>query len=178
MLAELLIIIALVGLFYVLMGALLSLPVAIPSVRARLSHNQKARVVVAAVLSVASLALSSILFARYLAELNFAMETIGYDPWYSTHQKEILASGKQIVEELWLREILPPPLQHGCISGTKTICQYADELTPPNWRRAGESWGSYLGRHFMSVFAFLTTSLLVWRLTRRKPMVRQSGWAG
>ena len=172
---------AVVGLFYVLIGILLSLPVAIPRVRASLSPNKTARMGAAAVLGVSSLAVSSVVFARFLAEVNYMGDSIQY---YSslgpldTHEEEVLASGEAIVQEFWLREIVPPPLQRECISGKPTICQYADELTVGNSRRAGWSWGSYLGQYSMGVIAFVTTSLIVLRLTRKKLTRRSPDCAG
>lgn len=170
------------GAYYVLVGILLSLPVAIPRVRAALSLNKSARIGAGAVLGVSSLAVSSILFSLLVAGVEFYLgDTVMY---YSslapldTHQKEILASGDEIVQEFWLRDIVPPPLQRECISRKPTICQYANELEVGRPGRVGRSWGSYLGNHSMSSIAFFSTILTVLGLTTEKLRGRLPDGAG
>jgi spore maturation protein SpmA len=94
-------VIAAIVLFFVLLGFLLSLPVAIPRVRAGLSSNQTARISAATVLGTTSLIVSSVLFARFGAGLKYTSQTLGYDPWYEPH-KGILANSDAIIEEVWL----------------------------------------------------------------------------
>jgi hypothetical protein len=160
-------VIAAILLSFVLIGFLVSLRVVIPQVRAELSSNKTSRTCAAALLGTASLIVSSVLFARFIAGLNYTGQTLGYDPWFEPH-KGILANSDAIVEELWLRDIVPPPLQRECFSSKPTICKYADELGIGPSRRAGRSWGSYFGHYSMSVIAFLTSSLTVLILTRKR----------
>jgi len=131
----------------------------------------------AALLGATSLVVSSVLFARFGAGLDYTIETLGYDPWFEPH-KGILANREAIVEEVWLRDIVPPPMQRECFSSTPTICEYADDLGIVPSPRAGRSWGPYFGQYSMGVIAFLTSSLMVFRLTRNKPERSPSDGAG
>jgi hypothetical protein len=59
-------------------------------------------------------------------------------------------------------------MQRECFSSNPTICEYADELGIGPSRRAGRSWGSYFGQYSMGLIAFLTSSITVLRITRKK----------
>ena len=161
------------ALYYILIGALLSLPSLIPRVRARLMRNQTARMGSIVILGAFSLTVSSVVIAFvsatvrvYFSDALIAVSLAGP----TADQKEIMASANTIAEELWLRDIFPPPLQHECILRVSTICEYADEVTARMPVRAGQSWSSYFGQHSWGAIAMATTVLTVLLLTRRRSM--------
>ena len=143
-----------------LVGALASLVVLIPPIRKLGRCNAVARLTGVLIIGLLSLVIGFGLFTRLGAEVHYIFSTIGEPPW----QRAEDPYRPVIVKEIWIRLLVPPPLQRPCYAGEAVVCQRADWATP---NAAGRDWGSYLADIGICLISSLTSGFLVWMFTRR-----------
>jgi len=143
-----------------LVGALASLVVLIPPLRKLGRRNVVARLTGVLIIGLLSLAIGFGLFTRLGAEVRYIFGTIGEPPWQRAEDPYRPA----IVKEIWIRLLVPPPLQGPCYAREAVVCQRADWATPG---AADRDWGSYLADIGMCLISSLTSGFLVWLFTRR-----------
>lgn len=151
----------------VLIGVLVSLVVLLPPLRKLGWRSTMARVAEVFIIALLSLAISFGLWTRLGAEITYIFGTIG-PPWQEVEDPNRSA----VVNELWVRRMMPPLLQCSCYSREAIVCQRADQLA--GWIDsdsdvADRSWGSYLLNIGICLFAPITGGLLVWLFTKRQP---------
>lgn len=117
---------------------------------------------VVVVVSLVSLAVSFTLYTRLGAEVAYILGAIGPAPW-----QEVADPLKPaIVRELWIRGLVPPPLQRSCYAMDAGGCEQAD------WMAAGSGgfgdWGSYLLNVAFCLVSSLTTGALALAFTRQE----------
>jgi hypothetical protein len=146
-----------------LIGALASLVVLIPPIRKLGRRSRIARAAEVVVIGVVSFAISFGLFTRLGAEVAYIFSTIGTPPWQEVYDPLRPA----IVEELWMRELVPPPWRQPCYTSDTVVCQRADWATPGG--EASGSWGAYLRGIGIYLVSSLAGGSLSWVFTRKRP---------
>jgi hypothetical protein len=143
-----------------LVGALASLVVLIPPIRKLGRCNAVARLTGVLIIGLLSLMIGFGLFTRLGAEVHYIFGTIGEPPWQRAEDPYKPA----IVKEIWIRLLMPPPLQRPCYAGEAVVCQRTDWAAPS---AADRDWGSYLMDIGICLISSLTSGFLVWMFTRR-----------
>jgi hypothetical protein len=143
-----------------LVGALASLVVLIPPIRKLGRGSTVARLTGILIIGLLSLVIGLGLYARLGAEVHYIFSTIGEPPWQRAEDPYKPA----IVKEIWIRLLVPPPLQRPCYAREAVVCQRADWAAPG---AADGDWGSYLTGMGICLISSLTSGLLVWLFTRK-----------
>jgi hypothetical protein len=86
-----------------------------------------------------------------------------------------------IVDELWMRKVMPPSLRRNCYTGETTVCNltdavvsayydwyYPDSAKSEKAREQEEYWGTA----FMGLVSGLTSGTIVWFLTGKAQPVQ------
>jgi hypothetical protein len=144
-----------------LIGALVSLPVLIPPIRKLGQRSTTARVVEIIIIGLVSLVISFGLLTWLNAQVTYIFSTVGTPPWSQVENPLAPA----IVKELWIRRLMPPPLQQPCYTTDMAVCQRAD-WAPGDTAYA--NWGAYLMSIGICLVSSLTGGTLAWFLTRQK----------
>ena len=142
-----------------LIGALTSLVVLIPPIRKLAQRNATARRTVVFIVGLLSVTIAFGLYTRLGAELYYIFGTIDAPPWGQTEDpyKPV------IVQEIWMRLLVPPPLQRPCYAGEAVVCEKTDWIAPI----AGDGgWGTYLGAVGICLISALAGGFLAWLFTR------------
>ena len=144
-----------------LIGALVSLPVLIPPIRKLGQQSTTARVAEIVIIGLVSLAISFGLYTWLNAQVTYIFSTVGIPPW--SQVEDPLAPA--IVKELWIRRLVPPPLQQPCYTTDMAVCQRAD-WAPGDTAYA--NWGAYLVNIGICLVSSLTGGFLAWSFTRHR----------
>ncbi len=152
---------------WVLIGALVSLGVLLPPLRKLGQRSTMTRMAEVFIIALLSLAISFGLWTRLGAEVVYIFGTIGPAPWQEVEDPNRSA----IVNELWVRRMMLPPLQRSCYSREAIVCQRADQVA--GWSNSdsevtNRGWGSYLLDIGICLVAPLTGGFRVWSFTRRQ----------
>jgi hypothetical protein len=143
-----------------LIGALTSLVVLIPPIRKLARRNAAARQVVVFIVGLLSLAIAFGLYTRLGAEVYYIFGTIDAPPWQKTEDPYKPA----VVQEIWMRLLVPPPVQRPCYAGEAVVCEKTDWIAPI----AGDGgWGAYLGGIGICLISALAGGFLAWLFTTR-----------
>lgn len=153
-----------------LSGALISLVALLAPVRRLARRSSIARITTLVVLALMSLALGFGFWTRLSAEAVYAFSTFvvvdTFDPRTSSviwpHEENKLA----IVNELWIRLLVPPPLRQTCYTDDADVCSMVNDLPPhagANW-----SWMGYLRDISIGSVSVLTCTGIAWRFTGRR----------
>lgn len=144
-----------------LIGALVSLVVLLPPLRKSGRRSTITRMAEVFIIALLSLVIGFGLWTRLGAEVAYIFSTIGSPPRQEVEDPNRLA----IVNEVWMRSMMPPPLRRSCYSGKAIVCQKADWAAPD---AVNGNWSSYLQGLGICLVASLTGSFLVRFFTRRQ----------
>ncbi len=145
-----------------LIGALVSLVVLIPPIRKLGRRSRIARAAEVVVIGVVSFAISFGLFTRLGAEVAYIFSMIV--PLTGQEIDDPLRPA--IVEELWMRALVPPPWQQPCYTSDTLVCQKAD-WTMPGSETTGD-WGAYLISIGLCLVSSLAGGALAHLFTRKR----------
>jgi hypothetical protein len=145
-----------------LIGALVSLAVLIPPIRKLGRRSTVARAAEVVIVGVVSFAVSFGLLTRLGAEVAYIFSTIGPPAWEEVED----ALKPAIVEELWIRGLMPPPLMQPCYTTDAAVCQRADWATLGGEVSGG--WGAYLMSVGVCLVSFVTGGFLARVFTRQR----------
>lgn len=145
-----------------LIGALVSLVVLIPPIRKLGRRSSAARTAEVVIVGVVSLAVSFGLFTRLGAEVAYIFSTIGPPAWEEVED----ALKPAIVEELWMRALMPPPLVQPCYTTDTAVCQRADWATLGG--EVSGDWGVYLMSVGVCLVSLVTGGSLASVFTRHR----------
>ncbi len=151
-----------------LIGALIALPALLPPIRKLGQRSQTVRVTAILVLGLVSFLVSIGLLTRVAAEVTCIFYTL---PFHNNNDYVLTEPGpmgqeqrnrRAAVNELWVRNIMPPPLRYTCYTGDPFGCDLADKMV------TSPTWGGYLLLIGMGLVSTSGCSALVWRFTRRR----------
>ena len=141
-------------------GGMISLIMLFPPFRRLGQQNTIARVAETLIVGAMALTISVILFTRLGAEIAYIFSTIGPLPGYEVEDPLKLA----VVNEIWIRNMVPPSLQRSCYTRDLVVCHRVD-LIEGNSR---EDWSGYLMGVALCSVSPLTGGSLVWVFTGRR----------
>lgn len=158
-----------------LLGAIVSLPVFLVPKRRQLEERPSARIATAGALALFSLAVSFGLVTRFTAMAAYTFTTLEpgnllFDIYPFTDYE---ANKNAIIQELWIRQAIPPFLEAECNHPEEKICRLTNNIvmvTESLWSR--ETYGRNLR---IGMIPTAVTGLLVWVFTRRKKGTRPKG---
>jgi hypothetical protein len=141
-----------------LIGGFVSLVALIPPIRKLGRRDATARWTAVLIIGLLSLVIAFGLYTRLGAGVYYIFGTIGEPPWQRTEDPYKPA----IVQEIWIRLLVPPPLQRPCYAGEAVVCEKTDWMAPI----AGEGgWGSYLASVGICLISALAGGFLTWLFT-------------
>jgi hypothetical protein len=159
---------AIIGLLFV--GALLALPARVPPIRKLARRFAAARVALIVILGLLSYLIVFMPLARLGADAIYTFGTwrghggLGFGAiTFFTEPQNIKSA---IIDELWVRQMIPPPLRQPCYSPQAKVCQRADAIAaaagPSNWDN-----GAYFQLAGTGLVSVAANVYLVWLFTRR-----------
>jgi hypothetical protein len=157
----------------VLVGALVSLLALLSPVRRLCRRSLGSRIAVICILGLVSFVISFGLWTRLTAEAAYVFGTMvmvdTFDPERipaATWPPETLVNKPFVIQELWMRLLIPPSMRRPCYAGEAWVCGLADDVLPATsdrWR-----WTSYLQDVGVACVPVLTSSVLAWLFTRKR----------
>ena len=152
-----------------LVGAFISLLALLRPVRRLCQRSLAARGVVLCILGLASWVISLGGLTWLEAQAIYIFGTIGivdtFEPGGARIAYPPEANEPFVVGELWIRQLLPPPLRQRCHTGEAWVCAEADKLvdaTSEQW-----NWSSYWRNVGLGGVSAVASTLLVWLFTQR-----------
>ncbi len=152
-----------------LVGAFISLLALLRPIRRLCQRSLAARGVALCALGLAPWVISLGGLTWLKAEAIYIFGTIGIVDTFEPRETRITyppeANEPFVVGELWIRQILPPPLRQRCYTGEAWVCAETDKLvaaTPEQW-----NWSSYWLSVGLSGISAAASVPLVWLFTRR-----------
>jgi hypothetical protein len=154
-----------------LIGAFVSILVLIPPLREFGRRSKNGRVAIIAVVAILSLGISFGLLTRLNALVNYVfslvsppptLEVVG-DPPVLQPPEDPLRS--KIIQELWMRELIPPVMRQPCYSPNTIVCQKADKVQD-EWKSGNP--GAYWITLGICSLSSITGGVLAWVFTRKK----------
>lgn len=144
-------------------GIVLSLPILLPPVRRWGRRSVANSTWLVCITGLVSWVLVFGLWARCWAMINYAVSTTpiykGQDHVYVPPRlEEKKAYRKALVNEFWLRSLVPPPVRRSCYTSDQIVCELAgDSVVPPEW---------YLIQIGAGVVSAMMSCALTWQFTR------------
>ena len=161
-------------LILILIGALVSLVALVPPIQRWCRRSVAARIATVCTLGLVSFVISFGLFTRLGAEVTYLFGTMVHVDTFDANIKPTVTpleayyqmSRPVVVNELWVRSLIPPGVGRSCYAGEAWICDLADDVTPAGLDQRG--WGAYLLNVGIACISVVASSVLVWRFTRRR----------
>ncbi len=155
-------------------GVLVALPTLIPPVRRLGRRSATARVTEIFTFGLLSLVLSFGLWTRLTAEVTYAFGApVVLDPEIrgGTRPPEYRENESAIINEIWVRQMIPPPWQRPCYTKQAIVCDLADDVVAA---AASDENGGQWNWRFMGLGALsaLTSTALVGLFTRQRQVSR------
>ena len=161
-------------LILILIGALVSLVALVPPIRRWCRRSVAARITTICTLGLVSFVISFGGYTRLYAEAIYAVGTIVHVDTFDPNIKPTVTpietyyqrSRPVVVNEVWIRLLIPPGVRQSCYAEEAWICDLADDVKFSGWDQRG--WGAYLLDVGMACVSVVTSGVLVWRFTRRR----------
>jgi hypothetical protein len=161
-------------LILILIGALVSLVALVPPIRRGCQRSVAARIATICILGVVSFLISFGLLTRLGAEVTYLFDTMVHVDTFDANIKPTLTpeqayyqrSRPVVVNELWIRSLIPPGVRRSCYAGEAWICDLADKVVPAG--SDGRGWRTYLLNVGIACLSVVAGSVLVWRFTSRR----------
>lgn len=157
----------------ILIGALVSLVALAPPIRRWCQRSVAARIATICTLGLVSFVISFGLFTRLGAEAAYVFGTLvivdTFDPNNTptvTRPADYQMNRSVVINELWIRLLIPPGVRRSCYAGEAWICDLVDGVIP-----AGSDqwcWGAYLRDVGIGCVSVVASGVLVWSFTRRR----------
>lgn len=156
----------------ILIAVLVALLALVAPIRKLCLRSERARVATITLLGLLSLSVTFGLLTWLAAQTaNYAVSYGGVQSLdIETEQDRLIAyvvDQQTITKELWARSLVPPPLRQACYTDVHHICETADAAVQ---RTAGlwdwRSYGTSLG---LGVISTISSTILAWVFTRRRP---------
>jgi hypothetical protein len=167
-------------LILILIGALVSLVALVPFIRRWCRRSVTARIATICTLGLVSFVISFGLFTRLTAEVTYFFGTIVHVDTFDPDIKPAVTpietyyqtSRPVVVNELWIRSLIPPGVRRSCYAGEAWICDLADDVTPAGFDQPG--WGAYLRDIGIACISVVASGVLVLRFTKRRQSSAQA----
>jgi hypothetical protein len=164
----------------ILIGALVSLVALVPPIRRGCRRSVAARIATICILGVVSFLISFSLLTRLGAEVTYLFGTMVHvdtfdadiKPTVTPEQAYYQKSRPVVVNELWIRSLIPPGMRRSCYAGEVWICDLADKVVPAGLD--GWGWGTYLLNVGIACLSVVAGSVLVWRFTSKRQSPAQA----
>ena len=161
-------------LILILIGALVSLVALVPPIQRWCRRSVAARIATVCTLGLVSFVISFGLLTRLGAEVTYLFGTIVHVDTFDANIKPTATpeevyyqtSKPVVVNELWIRSLIPPGVRRSCYAGEAWICDLADDVIPAGLDPWG--WGPYLRDVGIACISVVASGVLVLRFTRRR----------
>jgi hypothetical protein len=152
-----------------ILGILVALPVLIPPLRRLGRRSARARRVTILAFGLLSLMMGFALWTRSIAELIYAFNRpfVLSNTLESPEPTEYRENRRAIVNEIWMRRVVPPPWRRSCYTSQETVCHLADYVAPAA-EMDTSSWAGYLHILGVNLISALTSGAFVWLFTRQR----------
>jgi hypothetical protein len=153
-----------------ILGILLALPVLIPPLRRLSRRSARARRITILVFGLLSLIISFAVWTRSIAELIYAFNRpfLSSNTLEFTEHTEYRENRRAIVNEIWMRRVVPPPWRRSCYTSQETVCHLADYVAPAAEMDDSSYQTGYLHILGVNLISALTTGAFVWLFTRQR----------
>lgn len=155
-----------------LLGGAISLIVLLPPLRRLGRNTPKARMIEITVLGLLSFSIAFLVYSWVGAEIVYIfgmMTGPSYDQ-VSPSCEPLAVDGKvKVVQELWVRSIVPPPMQSSCYTNQVEVCEFADRIAGP--KHGHRDWSDYLISVGWCLIQAFVSGVSTWFFTR-KPRAR------
>ena len=159
-----------------LIGALVSLLALLPPVRKVALRSLAARIAAILILGLLSLVLAFGLLTRLMAEAVYAFGTVVIVDTFNSQTSTVVwpydINKPAIVNELWIRLLVPPPFRQACYTNEATMCALVNDILPAT--SADWSWKGYLVNYAAGFVSVVTSTGLVWLFTRQRHSFTQA----
>jgi uncharacterized membrane protein len=161
--------------FLIILGAIISLIALLPPLRRVIERSSAALIVTAIVLGLVSFSISHTGSTRLGARIQwiFADVFIYHDrgviiqgEWVEYEEIEMIDDA--IINEFWVRAMIPPLPKSLCLTGNLLACGVADQFAEP-----GVSVTPWEG-----LITGFTTFIMVWLISKRRPRLHELITAG
>jgi len=161
-------------LILILIGALVSLVALVPPIRRWCRRSVAARIAAICTLGLVSFVISFGGHTRLGAEVIYLFGTMVHVDTFDPNIKPTVTpietyyqmSRPVVVNELWIRSLIPPGVRRSCYAEEAWICDLADDVIPAGVDQRG--WGAYLLDVGIACVSVVASGVLVWRFTRRR----------
>jgi hypothetical protein len=157
--------------YYLLVGVVFSLPALMPSVRAQARGSRGWRIAIITLLALIAFSLAFVVWSQSETSVELSIMVgeaiqVGDTPQNGATEimQQVEANRGALQTELWLRSVVPDPLQPACFNGGAELCALADLLQNP-FRPHGAGFAPNALRSLLSL---ASCTLLGWLFTRRK----------
>lgn len=158
----------------ILIGALVSLVALVPPIRRWCRRSVAARIATICTLGLMSFVISFGVYTWLYAEAIYAIGTIvrvdtfdpNIKPTVTPIETYYQGSRPVVVNEVWIRLLIPPGVRRACYAEEAWICDLADDVKFSGWDERG--WGAYLLDVGIACVSVVASGVLVWRFTRRR----------
>ena len=155
-----------------LFGALISTPTLLPPIRRLCRRNTVARAAVIGLLAFVAFGASFGLATRLGAEVDYIFSNLtivdtfdASKPSYVAQPPDYEANRPYVVQELWVRHMIPPPLRQRCYTTQAWVCEKANQVLPGSSIWSSSSYVKGVGLASISMVA---GGMLAWLFTQRK----------
>jgi len=158
-------------------GALISLFVFLPPVRKLCRRSLPARGVTICIVGAVSFVIGFGLLTRLNAQVTYLFGTMAVVDTFGPGGAEVTwppdaeANKPHVVQELWVRLLIPPGVRQPCYTSQAWVCDAADDVLPATSGRWG--WQPYLRDVGIGCVPAVTSGLLGWSFTRRRAPVNR-----
>jgi len=157
---------------FALIGALIALVALLAPIRRLAQSNWIARTITLTVLGLLSLAVGFGIWPKFIADVDYVFSTAvtwdTFEPRTGGVRWPYEGKRPAIVNELWIRKLVPPPMRQTCYSDDAEVCSVVDDISArykTNW-----GWIGYLRDFSISSVSVLACTALVWGFTRRRSL--------